>query len=615
MFLEGLWTLFFINKTIKNLKKKMSRLTGNEVQDLMEAYNTVYAPQELTEEQIWEEVENWVNSLLEEGYDLSEYTWEDLYENYITEIAVPPRNPASARAQSASASRTLSNIGTGIRNILNPGRVVGQGIVQATRDYRAGGPRDVKGRPIKPAAPILPPPRPAATTPASRPPAPILPPPQSPSSSPRPAATTAAPKPATPPKPANSSPANLSSADKIKSGMGVYNAQKKAGDFKGASATGSEIWKTQYKDTLAKPKTDAQKFNPLMNKTFNYQTGNAPDQQQVRANNIINSGKVAALKPKAPTTPIQNTSNINKARGSSKPGSVMSSYEWPSSKTIKDLANAYSSIYEAKKVDQDADGDNDFADVRIARMIASGVPKEVAIQKVKGKPYNEEVEIDEAAKRVSKKVRGAKDPIAYMSGRSDAGKRISGDEKTGPRHYTLGRARGAEVDAPTTPGAKPKNTPKASKSELQYARTAHKSKSGKDWNKVGGRKGLPGSQNEEYEIYEIIASYLLENNIAETLDNANIIIENMSTTWMMSILEALPFPPPPIHPPPPIVAPAPPSKSPPAGISMPKAKKSTGVTGSGRGRPMGGPYNDEGDGSGPPMGGPYNDEPKYKAKK
>ena len=58
---------------------------SKEIADLMEAYQAVYAPQELTEEQVWEEVENWVNSLLEEGYDLSDYTWEEMYENYVTE--------------------------------------------------------------------------------------------------------------------------------------------------------------------------------------------------------------------------------------------------------------------------------------------------------------------------------------------------------------------------------------------------------------------------------------------------------------------------------------------------------------------------------------------------
>lgn len=33
-----------------------------------------------------EEVEAWVNNLLEEGYDLSEYTWDDMYEIYMEEV-------------------------------------------------------------------------------------------------------------------------------------------------------------------------------------------------------------------------------------------------------------------------------------------------------------------------------------------------------------------------------------------------------------------------------------------------------------------------------------------------------------------------------------------------
>ena len=32
---------------------------------------------------VGEEVENWVNSLIDGGYDLSEYTWEDMYEMYV----------------------------------------------------------------------------------------------------------------------------------------------------------------------------------------------------------------------------------------------------------------------------------------------------------------------------------------------------------------------------------------------------------------------------------------------------------------------------------------------------------------------------------------------------
>jgi len=58
------------------------------------AYQAVYDEnlrQELAEEQIWEQVENWVNSLLEEGYDLSDYTWEEMYESYLNEMGPGPR--------------------------------------------------------------------------------------------------------------------------------------------------------------------------------------------------------------------------------------------------------------------------------------------------------------------------------------------------------------------------------------------------------------------------------------------------------------------------------------------------------------------------------------------
>jgi hypothetical protein len=64
----------------------MSRLTGSDALGLYEAYQAVYDPQELTEEQVWEEVETWVNSLVEEGYDLSDYTWEEMYESYLSEM-------------------------------------------------------------------------------------------------------------------------------------------------------------------------------------------------------------------------------------------------------------------------------------------------------------------------------------------------------------------------------------------------------------------------------------------------------------------------------------------------------------------------------------------------
>ena len=95
----------------------MSRLTGTDAYGLMEAYNNVYAPQELTEEQVWEEVETWVNDLIEEGYDLSDYTWEEMYEGYIEEqggrrgAAIGNQN-VNPNASSAIGNVVKSTIGS-----------------------------------------------------------------------------------------------------------------------------------------------------------------------------------------------------------------------------------------------------------------------------------------------------------------------------------------------------------------------------------------------------------------------------------------------------------------------------------------------------------------------
>ncbi len=68
----------------------MDRLTGTGALELKEAYNAIYANQEeeveITEEQIQENFETWVYSLVEEGHDLSEYTWDEMYEHYLNEM-------------------------------------------------------------------------------------------------------------------------------------------------------------------------------------------------------------------------------------------------------------------------------------------------------------------------------------------------------------------------------------------------------------------------------------------------------------------------------------------------------------------------------------------------
>jgi len=49
------------------------------------------------------------------------------------------------------------------------------------------------------------------------------------------------------------------------------------------------------------------------------------------------------------------------------------------------VEEAISCVDEEDKVDQDKDGDNDFDDVKIARMKASGMSHDKAVQKARGK--------------------------------------------------------------------------------------------------------------------------------------------------------------------------------------------------------------------------------------
>ena len=136
---------------------------------------------------------------------------------------------------------------------------------------------------------------------------------------------------------------------------------------------------------------------------------------------------------------------------------------------------------------------------------------------------NEEIEnyFDEAARRTPRKKRGVVDPEKEMAGRSDAGKRISGDEKTGPRHYTLGRK--VSPDAPTQPGQKPEGTPKLAsweRDDIEYRKS--NLRAGKT-HKVGGEKGLP----ESYDLFDYLLEYLIAEGYADTNQDALAIMANM----------------------------------------------------------------------------------------
>ena len=94
-------------------------MNSKDYRNIREAYLQVYAPQELIEEQVWEEVEYWVNSLLEEGYDLSDYSWEEMYGSYFDEAQYTPppqiqQPPAEVRNAPKNKLSPVSTVGTGL---------------------------------------------------------------------------------------------------------------------------------------------------------------------------------------------------------------------------------------------------------------------------------------------------------------------------------------------------------------------------------------------------------------------------------------------------------------------------------------------------------------------
>ena len=252
----------------------MSRITGTDAFNMMEAYNAVYAPQEITEGQVWEEVEAWVNSLVEEGYDLSEYTWEDMYEEYLNEMGQPggnrpggnrpisnapyqsrfarPMNAGTPVSQGASRGAALSRVtrpqigglgglGAGYRGAeLQQAARARASQVGTPRQGTAGGPTTGGNTPIGP----------SPTRPVARPAAPVATRPAAPAPT-RPVTTQGTAKPTTTATP----PA--------------------------APATA--------------PAAPARTFNPLMQRTFGYQTGYAPSQVKQDPKKMAQMGSLRSI--------------------------------------------------------------------------------------------------------------------------------------------------------------------------------------------------------------------------------------------------------------------------------------------------------------------------------
>tara|TARA_R110000868_G_scaffold8124_2_gene41919 strand:- start:6457 stop:7137 length:681 start_codon:yes stop_codon:yes gene_type:complete len=219
-------------------------------------------------------------------------------------------------------------------------------------------------------------------------------------------------------------------------------------------------------------------------------------------------------------------------------------------KQLKELQDAYLSVYEAKKVDQDGDNDTDFADVRIARMIASGMSREEAIRRVKDKEYNEEFEIDEAT-RMRKELgqEGETETRQELARRSNAYQRSGSVDKT---------IAAAERGARNPYVARGKNETEAEHNQRKQKRGSVRDKPraglrGYAAKVEGGDKDLqsarssarsagtltPAEKKQLGEQYNLVLSYLLDEGYANTQESAEIIIENMSESWIESIVESL----------------------------------------------------------------------------
>ena len=600
-------------------------MNSKNLKGLCEAYGGIYAPQELTEEQVWEEVETWVSSLIEEGYDLSDYTWEEMFEAYLEEAPkretadlVPvkgktaggvvslntpypsqlngkkgeitytksalknrtgykfrefgseanPPSAADARKDQADTRTTTSNsltrrnpVPAGSPPLNTAGRLTGSSSAPPQRPAAASGPvlskrkgvegtgvgADFKERAFTAAeksryssvaaqnaaksSAASATPKPSSPTPSSTP--------SAPNQSPSPSSTPSAPTPAVG-KLGNTS-------------------------FERRTPTSAELRAAQGAPAGSTPE---QRLQAAQKKTFGAPT-TGPSVDLATARSSVAAAKATANSPAVINRPAPAGSALaaQQKLKPPTPGTMTQSYEWPSAKTIRDIAGAYASIYEAKKkVDQDQDGDNDFADVIIARMIASGVPKEKAIAMVKDKSYNEEVElwVNELIEEGYDLSEYTWDDMFDIYEATAMAKR--GYDETEIRNKiakSTGGGRFADkataLENQPTYGNKSKKAARenlARKQRGDFRRTtssnpglhgyAYKSNDPAVKAKQAARGAQRGVltpnekkelNREAYETYEFVASYLLENNFANTVEDANVIINNMSENWFESIME------------------------------------------------------------------------------
>ena len=221
-----------------------------------------------------------------------------------------------------------------------------------------------------------------------------------------------------------------------------------------------------------------------------------------------------------------------------KKSDVTSSYQFPMSKTLRDLSNSYNEIYEAKKqVDQvgqedddiDNDGDTDNSDKYLLnrRKVRSKAIGEATAMSKRG--YDEVPIRNKIAAKTSASGAGSFADKATAL----ADKETYGDKKKKEGREKLARKQRGDFRDTTSssPGLRGYGY-KSDDPEVKAKQDARGNQRGRAALTPNERKQL----NMEYDLYDLIQSHLLEYGFADTEEGANMIIENMSQSWIKQIL-------------------------------------------------------------------------------
>ena len=238
--------------------------------------------------------------------------------------------------------------------------------------------------------------------------------------------------------------------------------------------------------------------------------------------------------PTPAAEPSGETDRLKKALDIKK-SDVTSSYQFPMSKTLRDLSDSYNEIYEAKKKldpvgqeddDINNDGDTDKSDKYLLnrRKVRSKAIGEATAMSKRG--------IDEPAIRnkIASKTRGGSfaDKATAL-----ADKETYGDKKKKEGREKLARTQRGDFRNTTSssPGLRGYGY-KSDDPEVKAKQDARGNQRARAALTPNERKQL----NMEYDLYDLIQSHLLEYGFADTEEGANMIIENMSPSWIKQIL-------------------------------------------------------------------------------